>query len=35
VAILDIVPEELHHRTPLVIGNLAEVELAEQTQSGD
>ncbi len=28
--ILDIVPEELHHRTPLVIGNRAEVELAER-----
>ncbi len=29
-AILDLQPEELHHRTGLVIGNKAEVELAEE-----
>jgi fructose-1,6-bisphosphatase I len=29
-AVLDIQPEELHHRIPLVIGNTAEVKLAEQ-----
>jgi fructose-1,6-bisphosphatase I len=28
-AILEITPEELHHRTGLVIGNEAEVKLAE------
>jgi fructose-1,6-bisphosphatase I len=29
-AILDIQPEELHQRVPLIIGNRREVELAEQ-----
>jgi fructose-1,6-bisphosphatase I len=29
-AILDIQPKTLHHRTPLIIGNTAEVKLAEQ-----
>ena len=29
-AVLDIAPQELHHRTPLIIGNTEEVKLAER-----
>lgn len=32
--ILDIVPDELHQRTPLVVGNAAEVRLAEEFARG-